>query len=331
MFEQFYLILRSSNKITVGPESRKNKLSPIKHGPIVGRGLYFLMASLNTKGIVLMKRGTLSQFRTLVEEHSESIPSIFWPYQSISWNVSDRINHLYNHFKTLAKLNYPIDSHANRLSTLVEANVVYPKLRILIDKNDLFRREGMLTLNLSMGLKRVFTIAFSFYTDCKGEICAIAGAIQGRRMADITDLYRDITKKTHGIRPRDLIIEAFLILCRLLGVKKVYAVSESHRQHNHIFYNFKNKRAIPSLNYDEVWSNRGGIRCDDAFFEIPLLPLRKPLREIASKKRAMYRRRYALLMRLEHEMSNGLTTPKSKKTQAQQYYKSTSRLANPIS
>ena len=166
----------------------------------------------------------------------------------------------------------------------------------------------MITLNLFIDHERVFTIAFSFHKNKQGQVCAIVGAIQGRRMADITDLYREMTKKTYGIRPRDLMIEVFQMLCGLSGVKKIYAVSESHRQHKHRFYHFKDKPSIPSINYDEVWSDRSGIRCNNAFFELPLSPPRKPLSCIVSKKRSMYRNRYILLNRLEQEIEQGLSS-----------------------
>jgi uncharacterized protein VirK/YbjX len=322
MLERLSLILRSSSKITVEPESRKQKLSPLKYGPVAGRSHYFIMALLNARSLILMKKDTLHQFRCLIEEHPESIPSIFWPYQCIDWDTSERISYLYNHFKTLPEVRYPIDTLANRQSTLANISTIYPKLSVVIDKNGLFMREGMLTINLFLDHERIFTIAFSFFTDSSREICANAGAIQGRRMADITNLYRDMTKKAYGIRPRDLIIEAFLIVCRLSGVKKVFAISESHRQHNHIFYGIKDKQSIPSLNYDEVWSDRGGIRCDQAFFQLPLKPKRKSLREIASKKRSMYRNRYTLLEILEEEIACGVSAPDPKTRRNPRYYNS---------
>jgi uncharacterized protein VirK/YbjX len=178
----------------------------------------------------------------------------------------------------------------------------------VIDKNDLFLREGMITLNLFIGHQRVFTIAFSFFKDKMGHICAIVGAIQGRRMENITDLYREMTKKTYGIRPRDLMVEVFQMLCRLSGVEKIYAVTESHRQHRHPFYWLKDKQSLLSINYDEVWTDRSGVRCNDAFFELPLTSPRKPLSCIVSKKRSMYRHRYKLLYRLEQMIAFGLTT-----------------------
>ncbi|MEW8027075.1 MAG: DUF535 family protein [Candidatus Thiodiazotropha sp.] len=297
-------------------------MSPLKYGPVLGRSLYFAMALLNSKDIIRMDRNTLSRFRSLTQAHPEAIPSILWPYQCMSWDTSDRVNYLYNHFSTLPLLRYQIDHLANHRCTLVDAETLYPRLRVVIDKNDLFMREGMITLNLFAGHERVFTVAFSLFKDKTDQICAIAGAIQGRRMNNITDLYRDMTRKTYGIRPRDLMIETFQILCKLLGVKKIYAVTESHRQHKHRFYRLKNKQTQPSLDYDEVWSDRSGIRCNDAFFELPLVPARKPLTHIISRKRSMYRNRYALLERLEREIEQGLAALGSLAANSHDYCKS---------
>ncbi|MCG8024942.1 MAG: VirK/YbjX family protein [Candidatus Thiodiazotropha endolucinida] len=307
MFKQLSLILQSSSKITVDPEHRRTKLSPLKYGPLLGRSLYFSMALLNSKDIFRMDQKTQSHFKHLIEAHPEAIPSIFWPYQCISWDTSDRVNYLYNHFMTLPELRHQIDYLANHQCSLVDADNIYPRLRIVIDKNDLFMREGMITLNLFTGHERIFTLAFSLYKNNANQICAIAGAIQGRRMDGITDLYRDMTKRTYGIRPRDLMIEAFQTLCRSLGVKKIYAVTESHRQHRHHFYCLNNKQNQPSLNYDEVWSDRSGIRCNSTFFELPLDPVRKPLTHIISRKRSMYRNRYSLLEGLEQAIEQGLS------------------------
>jgi uncharacterized protein VirK/YbjX len=311
MFEQMSLVLQSSSKITVSPEQRSAKLSPLKHGPIVGRGFYFAMAFLNAKDIFRMEQGMLSRFKSLIDSHPETIPSIFWPYQCKDWDISTRINHLHNHFATLDELKYEIDHKANRKSILVDGDTIYPGLRVVIDKNDLFLREGMITLNLFVCHLRVFTIAFSFYKNKLGQICAIVGAIQGLRKAYITDLYREMTKETHGIRPRDLLIEIFQMFCRLSGVEKIYAISDSHRQHRHRFYCLKDKPSIPSIDYDEVWSDRSGVRCNDAFFDLPLFPPRKPMSRIVSKKRSMYRNRYALLYEIEQKIKQGLSTSES--------------------
>jgi uncharacterized protein VirK/YbjX len=327
MLEKLSLILKSSSKITVEPKDRQAKLSPLKYGPVAGRFFYFVMVMLNAKDIILMPRHTTSRFKHLIEVHPEAIPSIFWPYQCMSWDISTRINYLYNHFTTLPDLRYQIDCNANHPCTLAEVGDIYPGLSIIIDQNDLFMREGMITLNIFVCHERIFTIAFSVYKDEQRHICTIAGAIQGRRKAGITELYRDMTKKIYGIRPRDLMIEVFQIVCRLIGIDKIQGVTESHRQHRHRFYWLKDKQCQLSLNYDEVWLDRGGIRYNDAFYELPVTPLRKPLKGVIAKKRSMYRNRYALLARLEKEIELGLAAPGIRGRTGTHYYKTDMQFA----
>lgn len=54
--------------------------------------------------------------------------------------------------------------------------------------------------------------------------------------------------------------------------------------------------------------DRGGTRYNDAFYELPVIPVRKPLNRIVAKKRSMYRKRYNLLARLEDKIKNGLAS-----------------------
>ncbi|MET0091559.1 MAG: DUF535 family protein [Candidatus Thiodiazotropha sp.] len=306
MFRRASLILRSSEKITLEPDQRKAKLSPLKYGYLKGRIAYFVMASLNAKDIMFMDPVTVDRFRVLMEQHPEAIPSIFWPYQCKDWGASERVEYLYSHFATLLELPYRIDCQATQERILAEVDDVYPGLRIVIDKNGLFMREGMLTLNTYVGHERIFTLAFSLHKNASDQICALVGAIQGRRMPNIETLYRDMTRKTYGIRPRDLMVEVFQIFCYRVGIDRIYAIADSHRQHKHYFYCLKKKDCHLYLNYDEVWSDRGGIRSSAAFFELPAQPATRDLNEVISKKRSMYRNRYALLDRLSEEIGAGL-------------------------
>jgi uncharacterized protein len=306
VFKRASLILKASEKVTLEPEKRKARLSPLKYGPILGRIAYFAMASLNAKDIMLMDEPTVERFRVLTEQHPETIPSIFWPYQSKAWGTSERVDYLYNHFETLRELPYQIDLQADLERVLAQADDIYPGLRIVLDKNGLFMREGMLTLNIYVGVQRVFTLAFSFYRNTSDRICAMVGAIQGRRMQDIETLYRKMTRKAHGARPRDLMVEVFQLFCGRIGVEKIYAIADSYRQHKHYFYCLKNKVDSLHLDYDEVWVDRGGVRNREGFFELPVPPVCRPLHTVIAKKRSMYRKRYAMLEQLERKMESSL-------------------------
>jgi len=50
------------------------------------------------------------------------------------------------------------------------------------------------------------------------------------------------------------------------------------------------------IDYDELWANAGGTRHEqDGYWHLPARPERRDETEIKSQKRAMYRRRYAML------------------------------------
>jgi uncharacterized protein VirK/YbjX len=60
----------------------------------------------------------------------------------------------------------------------------------------------------------------------------------------------------------------------------------------------KKKKACLQADYDELWQEFGALDQDANFVRLQPV-VRKPLEEVAAKKRAMYRRRYEWLDQLE--------------------------------
>src|SRR5262249_51543573 len=139
---------------------------------------------------------------------------------------------------------------------------------------------------------RMFSLAFSlaFQDDA---LIAYVGAVQGRDIEGVLAEYRELTKAAHGMRPRDLLIEVFRIFCSTLGVTRILAVSDQYRHHRHAYFSKAQKTFFN--NYDEVWTERGGIRVDPMFFELAVETSQRDLDAIPAKKRGMYRRRYDML------------------------------------
>jgi uncharacterized protein VirK/YbjX len=307
MMDKLAIVVKASGKITVAPEYRKLQLSPLKYGYIKGRIVYLVMVLLNTKDLVRLSKDNLSQLQHLVDRYPEAIPSVFWPYQCSVWNLTQRVHYLHNHFQVLSQLDKCFAFLSSKQKSLTDLDEVYPGMSLVFDRHGLFLREGMIVLNIFVDHERVFTLAFSLVKSEGGCLNAIIGAIQGRRKECITGLYRSMTKKTYGIRPRDLMVEIFQILCKAIGVARIYAIRENRRQHRHYFYSFKkNKPEVLSINYDEVWRERGGMVRSDEFYELPVLPSRKSLSTIIAKKRSMYRKRYGLLERIENTIMDSI-------------------------
>jgi uncharacterized protein VirK/YbjX len=302
------LLLKLSRVMTIEPEKRESQLSPVKHGLIKGRTAYFIMAILNIRGILALSDENLDQLEYLYHNHPESVPSVFWPYQSASWGLHNRLKSLYNHFQSPLVVNGIFKCERYEKKQLICLNDLYRDMSLVLDHNGIFLREGMSVLNICVKNERVFSLAFSLFTTESGLLSAYIGAIQGRRMDNIALLYHDITKATHGIRPRDLMVELFQMVCQAIGIDKIFAVRDAMRQQRHTFYYFKNKCELLKMDYDEVWKERGGECCENDFFILPVKPDKRPLNTIRAKKRSMYRKRYEMLDRLENHIKLNLKT-----------------------
>ena len=84
----------------------------------------------------------------------------------------------------------------------------------------------------------------------------------------------------------------------------MYAVSDEARHHRSSYFGSGPKAF--SLNYDEIWQERGGHRYTDEFFVLPVIGAKRDLATIPSKKRSMYRKRYELIDYFEAAVVRGL-------------------------
>ena len=94
--------------------------------------------------------------------------------------------------------------------------------------------------------------------------------------------------------PKRLLVEAAMTLGTAFPVEQIVAVSND----THIYRSWryrKKKEGKLLADYDSFWISIGGEKQDSGNFMLPLVMPRKPMEEIASKKRSEYRRRYALL------------------------------------
>ena len=244
-----------------------------------------------------------------LEKRPEMLGAVFWPYICSNWDAHQRLRHIADHFKVIDSMGHPFDFPIDQSFQVLNLADVQESLRLVLDQPRWFMREGQLVLNLFAGDVRIYSIAFSFGCEV-GDTVAYVGAIQGGNTTGVMADYKDLTKTLHGMRPRDFLVELLRSLCRAAGVKKIYAIAEASRQHRSNYFG-RAKSDVLSLDYDEIWTERGGVRVNDDFFVLAMAPALKPLEEVASKKRAMYRRRYELLETLDVRiaLACGVQTP----------------------
>lgn len=151
------------------------------------------------------------------------------------------------------------------------------------------QKEGELALKLIMSGKTLYRLAFSFLRADYGPAVFI-GCLQGAPGSQETgERMRTATKALHGRRPRDMMIDTLQALAQALGASHVVACGRD--QH---IYRHRRKQRDFSQDYDKVWEEVGGARLSDGSYELPLVPVQRPLSEYPSKKRAAMARRHAL-------------------------------------
>ena len=147
--------------------------------------------------------------------------------------------------------------------------------------------EGFFSINIKdeeNGLS-IYDASFTFLAPNK----LLIASIQGTKENNSQQLIRSSTKALHGIRPMFMLVNLFKIMsntlnCELLGI--------AHK--NQAKYRFNDNKKL-LFNYDEFWQENGAILDKQGYWVIPLNIERKALEDIQSKKRSMYRKRYAML------------------------------------
>jgi uncharacterized protein VirK/YbjX len=207
-----------------------------------------------------------------------------------------------DHCSAVEWIGKPLDFETNGHLRLLDLSEIRPGLHVVLDQPRWFMREGQFTINLFLNDTRIYSLVFSLFRD--GEVLtAFVGAIQGRDIEGILEEYRDLTKAAHGMRPRDLLIEIFRFFGQAIGLTRILAVSDEDRQHRSSYFG---KGACKKINvdYNEIWEDRGGVRVDPTCYRLDVQGSEREFDAIPAKKRAMYRRRYAMLRALGQQMQS---------------------------
>lgn len=222
--------------------------------------------------------------------------AMYWPYINHTWPMKLKLSTIDQHYRMLGGATAIIAHATFEDIELARLEDDYPGLRLVLDKASWFIREGEIVLNLFIGDQRFYSIAFTLGLDSDQPIVFV-GALQGSNSDSALSVYRDITHALHGLRPRDLLMVAFKMLCHELKINRILAVSGDKRQHNSPYFgeSHKDKVLVP---YDQIWIEHGGTFLDNGFYEITTAFKHKEMEDIATRKRAAYRRRYQLLDKL---------------------------------
>ena len=242
------------------------------------------------------------RLRTVLAARPELLQVLIWPYIHARWSVGQRIDAIATHYQFEQVLGFPILGVEDQ-RVLADLDAILPTAKLVLERPHWLMREGELTLSFFQEETRIYTLSFSLGLN-QGRPAFFIGGIQGGNGENSLRLYAESTKRMHGLRPRDLMVQCLQMLAESYRVDCIRGVSDA-AHHCHGFFGGK-KKNIVFRSYDEVWTDRGGSPGQDGFFSVPAV--RKPyvLADVPSKKRAMYRRRELLLESVQASMSDVL-------------------------
>jgi hypothetical protein len=122
----------------------------------------------------------------------------------------------------------------------------------------------------------------------------IVGGLQGPRRDVSHDAIKHATRACYGLFPKRILIEFFGLMAMQCGITTLSGVSDNGHVFRALRYRFSKGRHFHA-SYDEFWASIDGVKISEFRWQLPLQQERKSIEDIASKKRAEYRRRFALL------------------------------------
>ena len=251
--------------------------------------------------LLLSRRG--SSLNKLVKAHPEIFKYLVKPFVAANWDARTRLARIADHCKTADTIGGILDVQSGIVVDLIRLDLIDPRYRITLDRQRWLLNEGLLVISLWDDVDRIFQLGFCLSSLPDGRRVAYIGSIQGRREDDVLSRYREFTKAASGMRPRDFLVEVFKMLCRTLDVVEIRAVSDAN------YYLTERLTAASAvskdeikISYDEIWRERGGIYDGNGFFILPVASIRRADQDIPSKKKTMYRTRYAILDHIEVEL-----------------------------
>jgi uncharacterized protein VirK/YbjX len=269
----------------------------------------FKLASAPREALRLNAARSGTALARLVAEPGRKEALASQPFVCAKWSSAQRLRAMIEHCAVVDKLGHPFDIFGDEYVEIVKFDLDGEPCRLMLDQPKWLACDGMLCLSLWAGFDRVFSVSFSL-ADGEDGRTAYIGGIQGQRSSDSLDHNRILTKAAHGMRPRDLAFELFRMLTPHMGVTQLKCVADAWR------YQMTRRATMTiglndkvQLDYNDVWESRGGVLGDDGFYLVPTAYSRHDIADIPTKKRSMYRKRYAMLDDLESAIGLALQAP----------------------
>jgi uncharacterized protein VirK/YbjX len=250
---------------------------------------------------------------TLLRARPEIWGMLQAPFISSEWGAETRFERIINHCETAMTIGAPFSLQPNEYVDLTSLSEINDGLLVKLDSPRWMLRDGLLVLSLWFNEDRIYSMAFTLATSGDRRI-AYVGGIQGARSEAALEINRELTKTAHGVRPPDLLLEIFRMICVAIGVDAIFGVSNSNRHHLAPYFRQRADFVDPvTFDYDNFWNERGGTLSEGGFFALAAQSRPRPFEDIPERKRATYRRRREMILairdRIHRILDNPVTIP----------------------
>ena len=284
----------------------------------------------SSSGIVLRSKNTLrwdliaafspieslDWFRRLniddMRSFSESVPYLtFQPmrvFMSTKWNIAQRKKVLDDTYSFIETYRGALQDAILKPegSTLARFNLEgYGEVQIVLYYDNSLRKEGALMVSLKCAALQepIILIAFSLEQISKNRSVCYIGCIQGRSNKDEI---KAITKEMFGLRPHSVMLFIVQEIISSLNITHLFGVGNTIHPHHQKYLIHLPFVHNTTFDYDSLWIDFGGVLEPDGWFKLPLTTERRMDKEMKPNKRAMYRRRYALMDNISMQIQTAI-------------------------
>ena len=208
---------------------------------------------------------------------------------------------------TLASMKVLPAAYPERWAELLGDGIVLETLddgsRLVLGLTQISFHEGLWQVGLIDGEgQRLYSAGFGFID----EETLFIGNLQGvQNHPDALTRLAELTQASHGMRPPYFLLYAVRLLAQAWGMKHLGGVGP----YTHVKGARLHKAGRLWFDYPAFWEENGGTALPDGNWSLPLQIDRRPIEEVASKRRGQYRRRYAMLDELAARIDSITTKP----------------------
>ncbi len=220
---------------------------------------------------------------------------VYYPFLEKNFTTQKKLEYLEEHFKVISnfKKEYQYALY-NSVILLLDMSKYNIEMNLKLKYDYHTHKEGEITIFFEdkKSLNSIFKI-----TGLLSKNIFYIGCIQGQTSNDVI---RGLTKECFGMRPHNFLLYCLMEFSRNLGCKSIYAIkSDSH------VYTIKGKtKDRISFNYDTFFKELNVISETPSWHILDIKYPLKDISEIKSKKRSMYKKRYALLENISTDIAN---------------------------